>query len=70
MKIGSRKFKGMLPLKCFNCDGVFHFDNKVPYKNKESNEEDDSKRKRGSKRVEETKINFSRNVSAPRKKNH
>jgi hypothetical protein len=46
MKRGTNKYKGMLPLKCFNCDGIGHFANKFPYKNKESNEDDDSKRKK------------------------
>jgi hypothetical protein len=45
MKRGTGKYKGMIPLKCFNCDGVGYFYNKFPYKNKESNEERDSKKK-------------------------
>jgi hypothetical protein len=45
MKRGTGKYKGMLPLKCFNCDGVGHFSNKFPYKKKKGNEEDDSKEK-------------------------
>jgi hypothetical protein len=58
LKRGTGKYKGILPLKFFNCDGVGHFSNKCPYKNKESNEEDESKKKNKSKRVEETKIIF------------
>jgi hypothetical protein len=45
LKKGTGKYKGMLPLKCFNCDGVGHFSNKCPYKKNKGNEEDDSKTK-------------------------
>jgi hypothetical protein len=38
LKRGTKKYKCMLPLKCFNCDGVGHFSNKCLYKNKENNE--------------------------------
>jgi hypothetical protein len=31
---GTDKYKGMLPLICFNCDGVGNFSNKCPYKKK------------------------------------
>jgi hypothetical protein len=46
IKKGTDKYKGMLPLKCFNCDGVGHFVNKCPYKKNKVNEEDDSKKKK------------------------
>jgi hypothetical protein len=46
LKRGTKKYKGMLPLKCFNCDGVGHFANKCLYKKNKGNEEDDSKKKR------------------------
>jgi hypothetical protein len=46
MKRGTKKYKCMLPLNFFNCDGVGNFDNKCPYKNKESNKEDASKKKK------------------------
>jgi hypothetical protein len=37
LKRGTDKYKGMLPLKCFNCDGIGHFSSKCPYaKNKDS----------------------------------
>jgi hypothetical protein len=34
----------MLPLKSFNCGGINHFASKCPHMNKESDEEEDSKR--------------------------
>jgi hypothetical protein len=46
MKKGTNKYKGMLPMKCFNCDGVGNFSNKCPYKKKKGNEEDDSQKKK------------------------
>jgi hypothetical protein len=39
------RYKGKLPLICFNCDGIGHFANKCPYKKKKRNDEDDSNRK-------------------------
>jgi hypothetical protein len=45
MKKGTEKYRGKLPLICFNCDGIGHFANKCPHKKKKINEEDDSKRK-------------------------
>jgi hypothetical protein len=47
LKRGTNKYKGMLPLKCFNCDGIGHFSSKCPYaKNKGSDEEEDPKKKK------------------------
>lgn len=40
------KYKGMLPLICFNCDGVGHFANKCPYKKKKGNEEENDPKKK------------------------
>jgi hypothetical protein len=59
----------MLPLKCFNCDGIGHFASKFTIvNNKGSDEEEDPKKKRKIKREtrEETKINYSRRVSTQR----
>jgi hypothetical protein len=58
MKRGTDKYKGMLPLKCFNCDGVGHFSNKCPYKKKKGNEEDDSKKKKQIQKGRRNKNNF------------
>jgi flavodoxin len=38
------KYKGMLPLKCFNCGGIGHFSSKFPHKNKYSDEEEAPKK--------------------------
>ena len=51
----------MLPLKCFNCDGIGHFSYKFPYaKNKIRDEEEDPKKKKkiqnGDKRRNKNKL--------------
>jgi hypothetical protein len=38
------RYRGKLPLICFNCDGIDHFDNKCPH-NKKRNDEGYSKDK-------------------------
>jgi hypothetical protein len=32
------RYKGNIPLICFNCDGIGHFDNKCPHKKKRNDE--------------------------------
>jgi hypothetical protein len=32
------KYRGNIPLICFNCDGIFHFANKCPHKKKKNDE--------------------------------
>jgi hypothetical protein len=32
------RYRGKLPLICFNCDGIGHFDNKCPHKKKRNDE--------------------------------
>jgi hypothetical protein len=32
------KYRGKIPLICFNCDGIGHFSNKCPYKKKRNDE--------------------------------
>jgi hypothetical protein len=32
------RYKGRIPLICFNCDGIGHFSNKCPYKKKINDE--------------------------------
>jgi hypothetical protein len=47
LKRGTNKYKGMLPLKCFDYDGIGHFSSKFPYaKNKGSDEKQDPKKKK------------------------
>ena len=39
------RYRGKLPLICFNCDGIDHFDNKCPHKKKRNIDEAYSKNK-------------------------
>jgi len=66
LKRGTNRYKGMLPLKCFQCGGILILllnvlirINKVMKKI--------IRRRRQIKRIKETKIIFSRKVFAPRK---
>jgi hypothetical protein len=34
------RYKGKLPLICFNCDGIGHFSNKCPHNKNKRNDED------------------------------
>jgi hypothetical protein len=70
LKRGTEKYKGMLPLKCFNCGGIGNFYSKCPHKNKESDEEEDSKKKKKNQKSRRNKNKFSRKVFAPRKTVH
>ncbi|XP_042518445.1 uncharacterized protein LOC122092169 [Macadamia integrifolia] len=56
------KYKGKLPLKCFNCDGIGHFSSKCPKNDKLSDSEDEdaqeSKFKKGKKKFIPKRRNF------------
>ena len=41
LKRGTGKYKGKLPLICFNCGKIGHFAAKCPYKNAESEDDED-----------------------------
>jgi hypothetical protein len=43
LKKGSGKYQGKLPLKCFNCGKIGHFENKCPHKKHDQNFEDEEK---------------------------
>jgi hypothetical protein len=40
------RYKGKLPLICFNCDGIGNFSKKCPHKKSKRNDEDDSNSKK------------------------
>jgi hypothetical protein len=65
LKKGTNKYKGMLPLKCFDYGGIVHFVSKCPHKNKYIDEKEAYKRekkyRKGNKR--RNKGNLSRKVS-------
>jgi hypothetical protein len=55
------RYRGKLPLICFNCDGIGHFANKCPYK-KKRNDEGDSKRRQTYKGKRTRKKIFKKNL--------
>ena len=58
----NEKYKGKLPLICFNCDGIGNFSNKCPHKKKKRNDEDDSNRKKTYKDKRTKKKAFEKSV--------
>jgi hypothetical protein len=62
------RYRGKLPLICFNCDGIGHFSNKCPHK-KKINDEGYSKVKHTYK-AKELQRNISRKSYASKKKSH
>jgi hypothetical protein len=62
----NNRYKGKLPLICFNFDGIGHFSNKCPHKKNKGNDEDYSNRKQTYKGKGTTK-KFSRKSYAPKK---
>ena len=63
------RYKGKLPLICFNCDGIGHFAKKCPYK-KKRNDEGYSKGKKKHIKAKEPQRKFSRKTCAPKKTSH
>jgi hypothetical protein len=55
------RYRGKLPLICFNCDGIGHFSNKCPHK-KKRNDEGYSKGKHTYKGKRTTKKVFNKNL--------
>jgi hypothetical protein len=62
------RYRGKIPLICFNCDGIGHFVNKCPYK-KKRNDEGYSKGRKHIK-AKEPQRKFSRKAYAPKKTSH
>jgi hypothetical protein len=54
---GIGKYKGMLPLKCFNCGGIGIFASKCPQRNKDNDEEEFSTREMKSKKTNKRRNN-------------
>jgi hypothetical protein len=69
LKKGTDKYRGKLPLICFNCDGIGHFSKKCPHKKKKRNEEDDSNRKQTYK-GKRTKNNFFKKIFCTKEDNN
>ena len=45
LKRGTIKYKGKLPLKCFECGRICHFSSKCPYKGNPNNDDENSCKK-------------------------
>jgi hypothetical protein len=59
LKRQTNKYKGMLPLKYFNCGGISNFSSKCAHKNKESDEEEDPKNQNKNQKGRRNKKNSS-----------
>jgi hypothetical protein len=62
------RYRGKIPLICFNCDGIGHFSNKCPHK-KKRNDEGYSKGKHTYKGKRTTKKFFKKSLT-PKKTSH
>jgi hypothetical protein len=66
LKRGIVKYKGMFPLKCFNCGKIGYFANKCPYAKKSDNDEEEDLKKekkyqKGNMKEEKRKV-FKKNI--------
>jgi hypothetical protein len=62
------RYRGKLPLICFNCDGIGHFANKCPHKKKRNDEGYSNTNKHIKEKEPQRK--FSRKSYAPKKTSH
>ena len=56
------RYKGKLPLICFNCDGIGHFSKKCPHKKNKGNDEDYSNNKQTYKNKKTKKKAFKKSL--------
>ena len=64
LKKGTGKYKGKLPLKCFNCGRIGHFSHKCSYPKQEESDHEESCCHKGKKKFKKKR----RRTSIPRKK--
>jgi hypothetical protein len=62
------RYRGKLPLICFNCDGIGHFANKCPHNQKKMMKVTQKEDKHI--KAKEPQRNFSRKAYAPKKTSH
>ena len=64
------RYRGKIPLICFNCDGIGHFAKKCPHNKKRNDEGDSKSRKTYKGKTKKTQRKFSRKAYAPKKTSH
>ena len=58
LKKGTGKYKGKLPLKCFNCGRIGHFSHKCSYPKQDESDHEESCCHKGRKKYKEKKNNL------------